>query len=732
MRKIIMRRRFECDPNRQIARDEPILELGRVSYQDLVPDHHFYRVSEVSASLCLASRVMVKGDGKGGCGLRSLVDLIRGRVEPTSGTIFRHPQLRIAEISYDASLILEEHKEKTAAQFLAWRFPEGRSTSTLLQPQPPVPDGGGQGLHDHAANCASPSSSSSASAQPQLLLLQDENLVDGRGAASSPSSGRHHHQRHEEEQVRQVLDEKDKIMVFDRAIAEECWSARYSQEEQTEHEKARKVRGYAAQEEIEEWIKNHPTALISSTNINSPPCKMCEKKNRQQKNQKRKFGPGETISVRHAPHKKNIFGPGEEISNTRMLLGSDTAVRFVLSEDKTEVLVEETGKDKKHTYFCVDHGAHDKKARPAIPVEPLFFMRRRKVESREAVHKNLHLKSPDEQHPSKIPEKYEGTTNTIGNYVEYDTASDDEEDESQSYERSTYEYLVYWEVWNLSEEVRRLFPKAFATPRSQQPPRTDRSVSDAAVSTKVNTSTPRGTNKNNAANRENATAESDHLSSSRSLPATWVKRETLLEMGYEAMVLREDSVFTYMIGRYHKHKNNKLSHTNKSQNFQSEPQLPQPQPHAQLLHTEIVEEILLPDRDPDIISHLRQFPLLAAEECTSLRIEELTRDEQSLVLLAVATFSRPHLLVISDLDYVVSSFKMRMALIDALLEFPGGVLLQCHNMELASAIATEVWTMGHGRITTMEGELVDRDGTVYGAWSNDTTLDVAGNVTYIG
>eukprot|EP00392_Amoebophrya_sp_AT5.2_P002589 g2594.t1 len=77
-------------------------------------------VNDVSLSLCLKSRVAVKGAN--GAGKSTLMRLLLDELQPGSGSIVRHQGLRIASVAQQALVHLESHLEKTAFKYLQWRF----------------------------------------------------------------------------------------------------------------------------------------------------------------------------------------------------------------------------------------------------------------------------------------------------------------------------------------------------------------------------------------------------------------------------------------------------------------------------------------------------------------------------------------------------------------------------------------------------------------------------------
>lgn len=88
-------------------------------------------LQNVSCSLCLLSRVAILGPN--GAGKLTLIKLLTGELVPASGTVEKHPNLRIGYIAQHALQHVEQHKEKTANQYLQWRYRFGDDREVLLK-----------------------------------------------------------------------------------------------------------------------------------------------------------------------------------------------------------------------------------------------------------------------------------------------------------------------------------------------------------------------------------------------------------------------------------------------------------------------------------------------------------------------------------------------------------------------------------------------------------------------
>lgn len=71
----------------------------------------------------LSSRIAIMGPN--GAGKSTLVKILMGELEPTQGTIWRHPNLRIAYVAQHAFHHIEQHLDKTPMQYMQWRYATG-------------------------------------------------------------------------------------------------------------------------------------------------------------------------------------------------------------------------------------------------------------------------------------------------------------------------------------------------------------------------------------------------------------------------------------------------------------------------------------------------------------------------------------------------------------------------------------------------------------------------------
>jgi ATP-binding cassette subfamily F protein 3 len=96
------------------------------------------------------------------------------------------------------------------------------------------------------------------------------------------------------------------------------------------------------------------------------------------------------------------------------------------------------------------------------------------------------------------------------------------------------------------------------------------------------------------------------------------------------------------------------------------------------------------------------FPENAADTV----VEKLSGGEKSRLLLGLATFDSPHLILLDEPTNHLD-IDSRAALIDAINEFPGAVILISHDRHLLDACAEQLWLVADGSVRPFAGDLDD-------------------------
>lgn len=106
-----------------------ILRMTSVSYT--YPGSSQSALKDISCHLSLTSRVSILGHN--GAGKSTLVKLMTEEIVPTSGIVEGHPNLRIGYIKQDSLGHLEEHEDKSANQYIQWRYAYGDDREVFTQ-----------------------------------------------------------------------------------------------------------------------------------------------------------------------------------------------------------------------------------------------------------------------------------------------------------------------------------------------------------------------------------------------------------------------------------------------------------------------------------------------------------------------------------------------------------------------------------------------------------------------
>src|SRR5207248_7885541 len=105
-------------------------------------------------------------------------------------------------------------------------------------------------------------------------------------------------------------------------------------------------------------------------------------------------------------------------------------------------------------------------------------------------------------------------------------------------------------------------------------------------------------------------------------------------------------------------------------------------------------------------------------------VASLSGGEKARLLLGLASFGGPHLLILDEPTNHLD-IDSRAALVEAINEFPGAVILISHDRHLIEACADRLWLVGDGTVAPYDGDLDDYRRLVLGreAKSRDSAED---------
>jgi len=165
--------------------------------------------------------------------------------------------------------------------------------------------------------------------------------------------------------------------------------------------------------------------------------------------------------------------------------------------------------------------------------------------------------------------------------------------------------------------------------------------------------------------------------------AVWIERDTLITMGYEKLVFREDEKQAAMAGL-----------------------------------------LLKPLDGPSVEKELMNFGL-DSEAASHNPIASLSGGQKVKVVLAAAMWQNPHILILDEPTNYLDRDGLG-ALVCGLAEFLGGVVIISHNFEFTDKCCTQKWIMEQGRLRE-EGDVAFGDEEIVVEEGADEVFDAAGN-----
>ena len=92
------------------------------------------------------------------------------------------------------------------------------------------------------------------------------------------------------------------------------------------------------------------------------------------------------------------------------------------------------------------------------------------------------------------------------------------------------------------------------------------------------------------------------------------------------------------------------------------------------------------------------FPASAADT----PVENLSGGEKARLLLGLATFAGPHLIILDEPTNHLD-IDSRAALVEAINDYPGAAILVSHDRHLIEACADRLWLVGDGTVAPVRG-----------------------------
>merc|ERR1712150_1249 len=164
----------------------------------------------------------------------------------------------------------------------------------------------------------------------------------------------------------------------------------------------------------------------------------------------------------------------------------------------------------------------------------------------------------------------------------------------------------------------------------------------------------------------------------------WVEKEILIKMGYKKLVQREDERQAAMAG----------------------------------LQTKQLTQ-------PGVEKHLAAFGV-DAESASHTQISQLSGGMKVKVVLAATMWQNPHILILDEPTNYLDRDGLG-ALVLAIKDYEGGVLIISHNKEFCDSVATEKWIMQGGHLRQEGESLAKGDENEDANATKEDILDASGN-----
>lgn len=106
--------------------------LMKMSHCDFTyPGNTTPTLFDISIQVSMASRVGCVGEN--GAGKSTMIKVLTGEVVPQTGDVWKHPNARVAYVAQHAFHHIEEHLNKSANEYIRWRYSNGEDKESLVK-----------------------------------------------------------------------------------------------------------------------------------------------------------------------------------------------------------------------------------------------------------------------------------------------------------------------------------------------------------------------------------------------------------------------------------------------------------------------------------------------------------------------------------------------------------------------------------------------------------------------
>merc|ERR1712038_949019 len=112
------------------SKGKALMKMGDCTFT--YPGNDKPTLYNISVQVSLSSRVACVGEN--GAGKSTMIKLLVGEIEPQTGTVWKHPNARIAYVAQHAFHHIESHLSKTPNEYIRWRYAnQGEDKESLVK-----------------------------------------------------------------------------------------------------------------------------------------------------------------------------------------------------------------------------------------------------------------------------------------------------------------------------------------------------------------------------------------------------------------------------------------------------------------------------------------------------------------------------------------------------------------------------------------------------------------------
>jgi len=103
------------------SKGKALMKMVKCEFQ--YPCNDSPTITDITVQVSLSSRVACVGIN--GAGKSTMIKLLTGEMYPTAGTVWKHPNARVAYVAQHAFHHIEQHLTKTPNEYIRWRYEHG-------------------------------------------------------------------------------------------------------------------------------------------------------------------------------------------------------------------------------------------------------------------------------------------------------------------------------------------------------------------------------------------------------------------------------------------------------------------------------------------------------------------------------------------------------------------------------------------------------------------------------